>query len=1279
MMRKKQAVVPNCAFCKQHIDCATQRQHSQRHEFELTEIYREIGEQHGVNVQFGTDCHSICCHQHTVHLRPILSPNIVNVGEFISSLRRAIHAIFDHPMIRSVRIRAQFLVYATFETRREWNGNRKENVYQGTFMSRMLTIASTNLDEQIDQVIAHIEPKLEKFTRHKSGWSLKSLDALSIKMTCGVNHSGGIPINIPPHLKKCRYVKVLRGGKKSNHCFETSVRYSLAQQSGMDMSKFLDVDKVDECLREKFPLNCNGMPFPFEFKYFQSFEKRNNIALRVYLHDGHKIRGTLYAKPEKSDERKVYLLYLANQDRGEEYPGHFLPITNMRSLINDIDKKSRRHLDFFCDYCLKGFRTQNEFSLHKEFCSKIEKPQRTVIPKNLTHHEFKDHQKTTKPINVVYADIEAMIHTEGETKKHIPIAVGCQTVWHEFLNKDSHEQLTFVGKSCILEFLDYLEQLCFTNFKLMKNTHQKIKMTEMDITHHAEAIKCAFCAIQFNFEDKNKRKCADHDHLTGDYIQALCGRCNRLRRQSRYRIPVLFHNLKGYDAHHIMRYGLIKRKDWKIQPLYQSGSNCLGINVDVPIPDSFHEEDKDDDGDEEEEEEEVTELITTSRSRKTFRISFLDSFQFLKGSLENQSKMLKSAPFTENMLKRYYQLEGDADNFTKGVFPYSYLSSLENLEEQSLPPIEMFFNDLTDEPCSQENCEVAKQAWRDAGCVTFKDYLIYYLKLDVSLLTDCFEQFRKTSFETAGLDPVHFYGIPGLTFSFAFKYTGMKLQALPTTEMYLLFESACRGGMVFVNKHYLESYFEEANGLHHHIIDADQNNMYGMAMSYKLPKDGFRELESDEFKLFTNDWFITEFDPQGDKGYLVCCDLHYPPEAQKETMDLPLAPEAYTITWDELSPYSQEEWKRQRGSELFVPCKKLMMTHSDKNNYCVHSTILKYYLTKGLRLKKIHKIIEFNQEAYLKPYIDYHTKARSQSTTEEAKQFYKSAVNSLFGKTFEDPRKYKKSHLIRDPHYLFRHASSPLCDSVIPLDEYTCVVNLRRPEVELCKPVFIGQAVLDISKLIMYKMLDRWKVNPLIKSVELVGGDTDSFFLYVTSKYSRNEILNSFKEEFDSSNYPTSHPLYSSVNKSKLGCFKDETRGETVKSLFMQSPKTYSILTENDHRVARAKGIKSHKRDMFTHEEYRLIQEDRQMRSVSQTSIISKNHHLFTVTQEKRALTCWDSKRFWLSDNLSVPFGHFRIPQLLKKNEAEELDYPTSKRRKIEGKEDLQKKKTETI
>ena len=1239
MSKKK---ITNCAFCKEYITPFSKREHTQRHVNELTEIYRQLSEKEGVKIQFGSQCHSICCHQHTVQLRTSHS-HYINVGEFIHFFRRAIQSIFNHPFLRQARIRAQFIIYATFESNKEWDGKGTQKTQQGVFTSRIQTITPLDTDERINEAISYIEPKIENFRREKSGWTLKSLDALSIKITAGVNHSGGGPVLIPSHLKKCRYICVLRGGMLSDHCFETSVRYVLAQQSGMNMRAFRDVNKVDSCLREKFPLDIRDMPFPFESKYFHTFERRNNVALRVYLHDGSRVRGTLYAKPAEPQTQKVYLLYLANEEQPEKFPGHFLPITNMRALVNDIDKASKRQLGFFCDFCLKGFRYENEYHLHSEFCSKIEKPQRCVLPPKLTEHKFRDHHKTTRPINTVYADIEALLRPQEDgSKTHVPIAVASQTVWHDHFQKDSTEQHVFIGESCISQFLDHLEDIMQNNIKLLEKTREKISMNSHEQKRHDAATHCAFCEIEFDYNDKNKLKCADHDHISSLYLQALCTHCNFLRRQTRYRMAVVFHNLQKYDSHHLMRYGLLKRLDWNISPLYQSGSNCLGIRVDIPIKPEMESKAGEEKKHTQNEDEKMMKM------RRTYKIDFIDSLQFLKASLDSLASNLESTPITGAMLKRYYGLSEAACKYNKGIFPYNFLDSMECLKTTQLPPIEAFYNDLTAEPCSLENYEKAKQAWKDAGCVTFEEYMIYYLKMDVALLSDCFEKFRKTAFERAGLDPVHYFGIPGFTFSYAYKYTGMKLQALPTIDMYLTFENGLRGGMTFINTHHIEAWFDEKNKLFHHIIYVDENSLYGSAMSMKLPKNGFRQMNMEEIEMLTNDWFINSFDPQGDTGYIIRCDLEYPPECQNDTMDLPLAPESGMISWDDLSNFSKQEWERQRGAEPFVSSRKLLLTHHDKHNYVVHSTILKYYLTKGLRLKKVHEAIEFHQEAYLKPYVDYHTEARSKTTTEEAKSFHKLNVNALFGKTMENPRKYKKSYVVRKPQYLFRHASSPLCDSVFIMDENTCIVNMRKSEVQLNKPVFIGQSILDNSKMIMYQRLDSWKSNPLIENLELLGGDTDSLFLHVTSKHTRNEILKSFGNDFDASNYPSNHPLYSKANKSKLGCFKDETQGEAIQSLLMQAPKTYSILTENDHRTARAKGIQRHIRDKISHYEYRQTQLNHEMHTVSQTSIRSNKHFLHTVTQSKRALACWDSKRFWLDDNNSVPYGHHRINQFLE-------------------------------
>lgn len=207
-------------------------------------------------------------------------------------------------------------------------------------------------------------------------------------------------------------------------------------------------------------------------------------------------------------------------------------------------------------------------------------------------------------------------------------------------------------------------------------------------------------------------------------------------------------------------------------------------------------------------------------------------------------------------------------NHQKEYFPV-LLNSVECLNSKSLPPIEAFFNDLTGKECSLENYEQAQLAWAAAGCITFKDYMEYYLKLDVALLVDCFEQLCRTAYERSGLEAAHFFGIPGFSASVVFKYTNMQLQALPSVDMYLLFEQGIRGGMNVINNHIAESYFEEETKLYHHILYIDAMNLYGMEISMKLTKNGFRQMNFEEINQMTNEWFMNTYDPQGNKGYLI--------------------------------------------------------------------------------------------------------------------------------------------------------------------------------------------------------------------------------------------------------------------------------------------------------------------------------------------------------------------------------------------------------------------------
>ena len=173
-------------------------------------------------------------------------------------------------------------------------------------------------------------------------------------------------------------------------------------------------------------------------------------------------------------------------------------------------------------------------------------------------------------------------------------------------------------------------------------------------------------------------------------------------------------------------------------------------------------------------------------------------------------------------------------------------------------------------------------------------------------------------------------------------------------------------------------------------------------MSQKLPVNGF---EWGEDLLKFNASFLKNYDENSDKGYILEVDVEYPKNLRKLHSDLPFLPERMKIN----------------------KCNKLVCTVQDKENYVVHIRALKQALNHGLILKKVHRVIQFNQEAWLKPYIDMNTELRKEAKNEFEKDFFKLMNNSVFGETMENVRNHrdvkivktneKRNKLVSEPNY----------------------------------------------------------------------------------------------------------------------------------------------------------------------------------------------------------------------------------------------------------------------
>ena len=1107
-----------------------------------------------------------------------------------------------------------------------------KTVYKTAYFNSkpQIIINNTEIPESLQLSKQKILNMIAQWISEGSGWTIESVDNHYLNIVQYQPMKGSSYIELPQEL---------RNGKKGlinmknddNECFRwCHIRYLNPQDVHPERIKKIDKEYINQ-------LDYSEIEFPVTTKKYNKIEKQNEININVFGYEN-KQPYPIYISKEKYEKHMELLLITEDENK------HYVLIKDFnRFMYNQTKHEHKKH---FCMHCLQCFSSEIVLNNHTNNCIQVNGEQAIKMPdKNNNTLKFNNFHKQQPVPFVIYADFEAITEKistyqqnnnksyTGAYQKHTDCGFGYKVVCC-YDDKYSQPLKIYRGEKAVYTFLEYmLDEVKYCKKIVKQQFNKPLKMTKEDEDKFKIADECHICNNKYTDEDIRVR---DHCHITGKYRGSAHQECNlKLRvNPEEVKIPVIFHNLRGYDSHFIMQEIGAIVKDYEY--INKNGKKCqMNINA---IPNNM---------------EKYMAFMLGNH------LTFIDSFQFMGSSLDKLVKNITKCGECENCKNKdedcidpkYDQLKYTSSMFKnkklelmarKGVYPYDYMDSFDKFNSQ-LPSKEDFYSILNDKHIKNEEYEHVQNVWNTFNLKNMGQYHDLYLKSDILLLVDVFENFRKTCLEYYQLDPCHYFTSPGLSWDAMLKMTDIKLELMTDVDMFQFIEKGMRGGISYIanrygkaNNKYMKD--NDKDKPSKYIIYLDANNLYGWAMSQYLPTGGFRWMTQKQIDK-TN---LALYKEDSKKGLILEVDLEYPNKLHNLHNDYPLAPEKIKVEKEMLSKYCKKIADKFNISTGLVH--KLIPTLSNKQKYVLHYRNLQLYTSLGLKLTKVHRVLEFNQSPWLKQYIDYNTEKRKNAKNDFEKDFFKLMNNSVFGKTMENIRKRVDVRLVTDEKKLLKLTSKPTYVSSKIFNKNLIAVHKIKETLSLNRPAYIGMCILDLSKTLMYDFHYNYIKSKYGKKAKLLFTDTDS----LTYEIEANDVYKDFfkdKDKFDNSDYPEYSPFFYKKNKKVIGKFKDEAAGIPIIEFVGLRSKMYSYMKENQKGGKTAKGIKKNViKNNIMHDDYKeTLFNNKQMYHKMKT-IRSENHQLGSYELNKVSLSCFDDKRYIHEDGISsYAYGHKNI------------------------------------
>ena len=541
-----------------------------------------------------------------------------------------------------------------------------------------------------DTILERIANLINGSSGGGSGWVFYKIIKLELHTVNYRPLRGSTWIPLPKELADKKAIINMKN--KDNKCFMWCVKRALNPKNN-------NPERIDKELMEKEDnLNMEGIEYPVSLKDINKFEKQNPEISITVLGFNEKDKVHPLRVSEHAHIRKHNIILLLIERDGVN---HYCLVKNSSRLLSK-QISAHREGTHICFRCLNPFWSHKSLEKHWEYCRNHEAV-KINMPEKGTILRFNHHERSEKLPFIIYADTEALIkemhncdpnpqnNYTKKYQKHEPVSFSYyiksfdDNVYESKLRK-------YTGEDAMEKFVEWIEE----DVKEIAN----IPDVEMifgpdELNQFNSATKCWICKGEFDDTAdekgyKKNEKVKDHCHYTGRFRGAAHNSCNLKYKKPKF-IPVVFHNLSGYDSHLFIKN--LGYTDGNIDCIPNNEEKYISFTKNTVVGSYTNKEGK-----------------TKSIKHK---IRFIDSFKFMSTSLESLVNNLPDDGKTN--LERYYKGEKLSLVKGKGFYPYEYMNSLERFKENKPPPKEAFYSRLTGEGISDEDYEHVKKVWKVFG------------------------------------------------------------------------------------------------------------------------------------------------------------------------------------------------------------------------------------------------------------------------------------------------------------------------------------------------------------------------------------------------------------------------------------------------------------------------------------------------------------------------------------------------------------------------------------